>query len=107
MLVHTGERMFRKVNFFFIRGNRLNFCFFISYRCDLCDRAFSRPTHLKTHFRSNAHKQNAEKFSASQPQQQVIKAENSISGIHVPQRIIELHHAATVGIEVSPSSRQY
>ncbi|KAH8310621.1 hypothetical protein KR044_002249, partial [Drosophila immigrans] len=51
MLVHTGERFD---------------CSF--YRCDLCDRAFSRPTHLKTHYRSNTHKQNVEKSSTEQVQ---------------------------------------
>lgn len=79
----------------------------MSYRCDLCDRAFSRPTHLKTHYRSNAHKQNAEKCSTTEEQQQVIKAENSGPGIHVPQRITDLQHAPAVGMEVPLSNSQY
>ncbi|XP_064549466.1 transcription factor Ouib-like isoform X1 [Drosophila montana] len=45
MLVHTGERMFR---------------------CDICQRSFQRKTHLRTHFRSNMHKQNVEKHEDAQ-----------------------------------------
>ncbi|KAH8351154.1 hypothetical protein KR084_008092 [Drosophila pseudotakahashii] len=72
MLIHTGERLFRLVNDLLYKckivQTNLN-------RCELCHRSFARPTHLKTHYRSNTHKHNVEKAKAESGEIQLPQAQ--------------------------------
>lgn len=59
MLTHTGERQFKYVytyvKLFLVWLKELFATFF--FRCEVCNRAFTRRTHLVVHFRSIMHKQ--------------------------------------------------